>query len=255
MRGEGEMVMTDTVLLEAKGRVRVITINRPDKLNALHAETQQRLLDRLQEVESDEDARALILTGAGEAFSSGGDKDLIREIVQGTFTDVDGLGRIHMGTIRTLLTLPVPVIAAVRGPAVGVAASIVALCDFVVIGEKGYLCDPNAKFGSAPHPECQLIWPLLTSHAFAKELLMSGRKVWGPEAYRVGLANRLCADGEELVTALSMAEEFVELPSGGLAVAKRACNEPILEQLVRVIDSAKETRELPNDQWLTALNM
>jgi enoyl-CoA hydratase len=243
-----------SVHLESRGTTRIITLNRPHVLNALDVETQERLLFCLRTVEADTDARALVLTGAGRAFSSGGDRTLIRAIAKGTFTDLDGLARTSVGTIKCLLTLPVPVIAAVRGPAVGMAAGLVALCDYVVMGEQGYLCDPNVAFGAGPHLECRLVWPLLTSYAVAKELLMTGRKVHAHEALQLGLVSRTCPDGEEVTTALEMVEEFMALPPAGLAAVRRAFNEPLLAQILRLIEEARETRELPNQAWLDKLD-
>jgi enoyl-CoA hydratase len=245
---------TASVLIESRGTTRIIILNRPDVLNALDAEAQQRLLFCLQTVQADTEARALVLTGAGRAFSAGGDRTLIRAIAQGTFTDLDGLARISVEMITCLLTLPVPVIAAIRGPAVGMAAGLVAICDYVVMGDQGYLCDPNVAFGAAPHLECQLVWPLLTSYAVAKELLMTGRKVHADEALKLGLVTRTCPDGEELTTALEMAEEFMALPPAGLAAVRRAFNEPLLAQILRLIEEARETRELPNQAWLDKLD-
>jgi enoyl-CoA hydratase len=245
---------TDSVVIESRGTTRIIILNRPHVLNALDAETQQRLLLCLQSVESDRDARALVLTGAGRAFSAGGDRELIRAIAEGTFTDLDDLARISVGMIRCLLTLPVPVIAAIRGPAVGMAAGLVALCDYVVMGDQGYLCDPNVAFGAGPHLECQLVWPLLSSYAVAKELLMTGRKVHADEALKLGLVSRTCPDGEELTTALDLVEEFMGLPPAGLAAVRRAFNEPLLAQILHLIEDARETRELPNQAWLDKLD-
>src|ERR1700751_1505762 len=82
---------TDSVVVESRGTTRIVILNRPNVLNALDAEAQQRLLLCLQAVEADRDARALVLTGAGRAFSAGGDRELIRAIAEGTFTDLDGL--------------------------------------------------------------------------------------------------------------------------------------------------------------------
>ncbi len=245
---------SDSVVLESRGALRIVIFNRPNVLNALDAEAQHRLARCVQAVEADGDARALVLTGAGNAFSAGGDRELIRAIANGTFTDLDDLARATVGTVKCLLSLPIPVIAAVRGPAVGMAAGFVALCDFVVMGERGYLSDPNVAFGAAPHVECQLVWPMLTSYAVAKEILMTGRKVYADEALKLGLASRTCRDGEELTTALAMAEELMALPAAGLAAVRRAFNEPLLAEILRVIEERGKTKDLPNQAWLDKLD-
>jgi enoyl-CoA hydratase len=219
-----------SVLAETFGAVRVITFNRPRKLNAVDLEMEQRLLDYLQAVQTDNRVRAVVITGAGRAFSSGGDRALLQQLADGALTDRDELGRVQMETIRCVLTLPVPVIAAVNGPAVGVAAGIVAVCDVVIMGEDAFLCDPHVTFGLGATFGCQLVWPHLTSRIMAKEILMSGRRVPAQEAVNIGLANRVCPAGTELETALEMAEIFVALPPSGVAASKQALNQRLLEE-------------------------
>jgi enoyl-CoA hydratase len=245
---------SDPVVLEARGEVRVVIFNRPSVLNALDAEAQHLLARHVEAVAADSEARALVLTGAGRAFSAGGDRELIRAIANGAFTDLEDLARATRDTIRCLLTLSVPVIAAVRGPAVGMAAGLVALCDFVVMGDQGYLCDPNVAFGAGPHVECQVVWPMLTSYAVAKEILMTGRKVYADEALRLGLVNRTCPDGEELTTALAMIEDLMALPPAGLAAVRRSFNEPLLAEILRRIEDPEKNKELPTQAWLDKLD-
>jgi enoyl-CoA hydratase len=224
---------TSSVLAETSGAVRVVTLNRPRKLNAVDLEMQQRLLERLQAVETDSRVRAVVITGAGRAFSSGGDRTLLAELAAGDLSDRDELGRVQLDTIRCVLSLPVPVIAAVNGPAVGVAAGLVAVCDVVIMGEDAFLCDPHVTFGLGTTFACQLVWPHLTSGVVAKEILMSGRRVPAGEAVKLGLANRVCPTGSELATALEMAETFVALPPTGVAATKQALNRRLLEEARR----------------------
>jgi enoyl-CoA hydratase len=216
------------VLVESAGAIRILTLNRPDKLNAADLEMQERLLASIQAVAADPDARALILTGAGRAFSAGGDREILRKIAEGRNDGHEALAKVHVGTIRAMLGLTIPAIAAVPGPAVGYAAGLVAMCDFVVMGENGFLCDPHVTFGIAATTAAQLIWPRRTSEALARDILMSGRKVGAQEAVAIGLANRLCQAGEELAAAMEIAETYAALPPSGVAGTKRAFNRPLL---------------------------
>jgi enoyl-CoA hydratase len=220
-----------SVLSESRGGVRILTLNRPEKLNAADLEMQERLLSCLDAVAADGEARVLILRGAGRAFSAGGDRDILRKMADGTNQQQDRLAAVHVGTIRRLLNLDVPVIAAVSGPAVGYAAGLVAMCDFVVMGEAGFLSDPHVGYGIAATTATQLIWPRRASEGIVREILMSGRKVPAAEAVAIGLANRMCAAGEELDTALEMAQAYVALPATGIAATKRAFNRPLLVAL------------------------
>jgi enoyl-CoA hydratase len=217
-----------TILTETIDNVRILTLNRPEKLNAANLELQQTLLLELKAVAADKTARVLILTGAGRAFSAGGDRDILRDMASGQNHAQGELARVHLDTIHTLLKLDIPAIAAVSGPAVGYAAGLVALCDLVVMGEKGFLCDPHVTFGIGANSATQIVWPRLCSELVARELLMSGRKVYADEALRLGLCNRTCAEGKERETALQLAELFLPLPATGIAATKRKLNAPLL---------------------------
>jgi enoyl-CoA hydratase len=184
---------------------------------------------------ADREVRVLILTGAGRAFSAGGDREYLRQIAAGEQKDQEALAKVHAGTIRCMLGLSIPVIAAVNGPAVGYAAGLVAMCDLVVIGEDGFLCDPHVTFGIGANTATQLIWPRLTSEILARELLMSGRRVGAAEALQIGLANRQCASGMELQTAMELAKIFAALPPAGVASTKRAFNQPLIDRVERVL--------------------
>jgi enoyl-CoA hydratase len=224
-----------SVLEESQGAVRILTLNRPQKKNAADLEMQQRLLACLEAVAADISVRVLILTGAGGSFSAGGDREYLRQIATGQLEQKAELGRVHAATIRCMLRLTIPVIAAVSGPAVGYAAGLVAMCDLVVMGDTGFLSDPHVKFGIAANTATQLIWPRLTSAALARELLLSGRKVGAEEAARIGLANRHCPAGTELATALELARMFTELPLEGIAGTKRALNQPLILDAERAL--------------------
>ncbi|MGE3693095.1 MAG: enoyl-CoA hydratase/isomerase family protein [Novosphingobium sp.] len=224
-----------TVLGETIGAVRVLTLNRPEKLNAANLDMQETLLAELRAAAADDQLRALILSGAGRAFSAGGDRAILEEMAaSGRSADHDALGRVHIDTIVTMLELPFPAIAAVNGFAVGYAAGLVALCDMAVMGTSAFLCDPHVRYGIAATSAAQMIWPLRCSELLAREILMTGRNVGAAEALRIGLANRVCADGEERATALEMAQEFVALPPGGIAETKRAFNAPLLAEAAKI---------------------
>jgi enoyl-CoA hydratase len=234
-RGEERMsetgVSEPSVIARSEGSVRVLMLNRPGKLNAADLELQQRLLARLQDVAADKEARALILTGAGRAFSAGGDRDILRRMAEGTESNHDLLGRIHVDTMHCLLGLDIPVIAAVPGAALGYAAGLVAMCDFVVMGANGFLGDPHVEYGIPATTAVQLIWPRRASEGVVREILMSGRRVPAEEAVAIGLANRLCPAGEELAIAMEIAQTYLALPPAGVAATKRAFNRPLLAAL------------------------
>jgi enoyl-CoA hydratase len=220
----------DTLLVENVGAVRVLTLNRPEKANAADIVMQRRILEELETVGRDQSVRVLVMTGAGRAFSAGGDRDILRQMAEGTCTDQDELGHLTIGAIQAMLALKIPAIAAVNGFAVGYSAGLVALCDVVVMGESAFLSDPHVQYGIAGGPATQMVWPRLCSELAAREILMSGRRVGAEEALRIGLCSRVCPDGEERVTALEIAEQFTALPASGIAETKRNFNAPLIAQ-------------------------
>lgn len=224
-----------SVIAEAADGVHVLTLNRPAKLNAADLEMQARLLGHLEAIAADRTARALILAGAGRAFSAGGDREILRRMAAGTEDQHAELGRVHKATIDCLLGLGIPAIAAVQGAAVGMAAGLVALCDIVVMGPGGYLSDPHVTFGMAATTGTQLAWPRRASEGAVREILMSGRRVGAEEAVAIGLANRLCAAGEELATAMEIARGYAALPAEGIAQTKRAFNRPMIAEFAEMM--------------------
>lgn len=222
------------VLSETLGAVRILTLNRPDKRNAADFEMQLALVEALQAAKADKDLRALVLTGAGGAFSAGGDRAILQQMAEGTFLGRAAYGKVHVDTIRAMLELDIPAIAAVPGFAVGYAAGLVALCDMVVMGESAFLSDPHVQFGVAATSACQMVWPRMASELVAREILMTGRRVPAEEAVQIGLATRMCPDGEELAEAMKLAELFAAMPATGVAETKRAFNAPLLEEAAKI---------------------
>jgi enoyl-CoA hydratase len=218
------------VRMETRGQIRVLTLNRPDKLNAADLLMQRSLVECWQMIQNEDDVRAVVLTGAGRTFCAGGDLSLVQELGSGNDELQHELSLIHRQLLTAMFETDIPVIAAVKGAAVGFGAELLALCDIVVMAEGSFLSDPHVKYGLPPSPACRLVWPYLTSVAVAKELLMTGRRVEAAEALRLGLVNRITPEGEELNVALGVAEELVVLPVSGVAAVKRAFNRPLVEQ-------------------------
>jgi len=218
------------VLVEVDGAVRIVTLNRPEKLNAANLALHRALAAVWPRLAADGDARAVVLTGAGRAFSAGGDF----EFLTGDALPDDLAGALHDATVAQMegiLRLPMPVIAAVNGPAIGFGASIVSLCDLVVMAEDAYLAEPHSGYGLQPSPGLELMWPRLTSLALSKELTMLGRRVGAAEALRIGLANRVAPAGGARAGAVALARELAAINPQGVALAKEVYNRPVLEAM------------------------
>ncbi len=212
--------------------MRILTLNRPEKLNAADFAMQQRLNERWREIASDDDVGAVVLAGAGRAFCAGGDLSLLLDIAPDDPVRVE-LAAIHRDLLHLMLSLPVPIVAAVHGAALGFGAELVALCDMAVLADDAYLGDPHVLYGVGASPGLRLAWPALTSLAIAKELLLTGRRVGADEALRIGLANRVAAPGAELATALSLADELAALPPQGVTDTRVGLNGALLDAEAR----------------------
>lgn len=191
--------MSDEVLYETRGPAAWITLNRPEKLNALNAAVVAGLHDSLGRAEADDEVRVVVLTGAGRAFSAGFD---ISPQAGETIETADGwrdeLERDVDVTMR-VWGLPKPTIAAVRGWCLGGACELAMACDLIVASEDAKLGEPEIRFGSGP---VTLLMPFLLGQKRTNELLFTGEAIDAATAERYGLVNRVVA-GDELESAVT----------------------------------------------------
>jgi len=158
------------------GPLRIVTLNRPEHLNATNHELHLALASVFPQLDADQDARAVVLTGAGRAFSAGGDFAYLEALAAGEALREQTLAdarRIVTGMVRCRL----PIVAAVNGPAVGLGCSLVALSDIVFIAESAHLADPHVMVGLVAADGGPVVWPLLTSLHLAKEYALTGERI------------------------------------------------------------------------------
>lgn len=184
-----------TVLSERRGPAAWITLNRPDKLNAMNGELVRELRERLREAEDDHDVKVVVLTGAGRAFSSGYD---ISEEVKDTIQGADEWRTVLAEDVELameLWALSRPTIAAVRGWCLAGACELAMACDMVVATEDARFGEPEIRYGSGP---VALLMPFILGQKKTNELLFTGDTIDAQEALRCGLINRVVpADGLE----------------------------------------------------------
>lgn len=207
-----------SIELTVDGAVATITINRPEKKNALILSMRSGLADVCEQINNDPAIRAVVITGAGTDFCSGAD---VTEMggggINGSFLRV----RLMAKMIRSLARIQKPVIAAVRGVAVGAGWSIAMACDVIIASETARFCQIFKKIALAP--DAGAVW-FLTRYLGvnkAKELVYSARFVSAQEAHQLGLVNRVVADDQLLAEAHALAREYAEAPTVALGMAKR----------------------------------
>ncbi|MFI6776316.1 enoyl-CoA hydratase/isomerase family protein [Nocardia sp. NPDC050412] len=227
--------------VRAEGPVRIITLNRPDALNAVNDPLHNGLARLWPRLSADPQARVAVLTGAGRAFSAGGDftylEELSRDRELRTKTIADGRD-IVLGMARCRI----PVIAGVNGPAVGLGCSLVALSDMVYIAETAYLADPHVQVGLVAADGGPLTWPLHTSLLLAKEYAITGARIPAARAREMGLANHVVED--PVTEALACAQRMLELPQQAVESTKRVLNLQLERAVLATLDYALAAEDL-----------
>ncbi|MCD1285461.1 MULTISPECIES: enoyl-CoA hydratase-related protein [unclassified Brevibacterium] len=229
--------MTSSILTESHDGIITVTINRPESLNALTAESIAGLRDALAAAGS---ARALILTGNDRSFSSGAD-------LQGSVQD-GGLGLDEANrVIRSLIDLPIPTIAAVSGPAAGIGCSLALACDYTVMSEESYLMLAFTKIGLMPDGGATALVAASAGRHRALKMALTAQKVWAREALDWGLASEVTPAGTQLTRARELAGAWAQGAPLAFAASKEAINQATLTELDGAFD-----RELDGQTRLRA---
>jgi len=209
--------------VEADGPVRTVVLNRPDDLNAINQSLHRALAMVWAQLSADLDARVVIVTGAGRAFSAGGDMDWISSFPQDPVARGDSL-REGAQIIEEMLRFPLPVISAVNGAAVGLGCSLAVLCDVVLISERAYLADPHVSVGLVAGDGGAAFWPLLTPIVRSREYLYTGDRIPAALAVELGLATRTVAPDDLLPEARRLAGRLAEQSAEALRGTKQVVN-------------------------------
>ncbi len=188
-------------------RILRITFNRPERYNALDAIGHREITYVWREVDDDPDIDVVILTGAGKAFSAGGDFDMIEEIID-DFDTRAKTWKEARDLVYNIINCGKPIISAINGPAVGAGLVAGIMADISIVAKSVSLTDGHTRLGVAAGDHAAIIWPLLCGMAKAKYYLLTCDRLSGEEAERIGLVS-LCVDDEELQNkALEIAEKL-----------------------------------------------
>jgi 2-(1,2-epoxy-1,2-dihydrophenyl)acetyl-CoA isomerase len=213
-----------TIDLEVSGGAARIVLNRPDSLNAWNEQFGIDLLDAVENVAEDDAVRAVMVTGAGRAFSSGADLKEQRSGDDGLPDLSARLKQVYHPIITGIREMPKPVLASVNGPAVGIGCSLALCCDLVLAAESAYFLLAFVNIGLVPDGGSTAIVPARTGVARATEMGMLGEKVPAARALEWGLVNRVRPDGELAGESEQMLERLAGGPTRAYANFKKLIN-------------------------------
>jgi 2-(1,2-epoxy-1,2-dihydrophenyl)acetyl-CoA isomerase len=218
-------VTTSAIRLEVRDAVAHLQLNRPDALNAWTPEMGIEIRDALCEVGSDSAVRAVLISGAGRAFSAGADVKVPRELTPEGDVDLHSrLAQIYNPIVLELRRMPKPAIACVHGATAGIGVSLALACDLIVAAESAYFLlafvhiAVAADGGSIPHLVARL------GPARTNQLVMLGERLPAATALEWGLVNQVVADDQALPAARALAERLAAAPTVALASMKELVN-------------------------------
>jgi enoyl-CoA hydratase len=208
--------LPEPVLLERREAVALLTLNRPDQLNALSRRVLEAIGARVRELAGDGALRAVVVTGAGRAFAAGAD---IAEMQRMTPVEAEAFSRLGHDTFAAFEALPVPVIAAVNGFALGGGLELALACDWIYAARKAKLGQPEVGLGLIPGFGGTSRLPRRVGAGWARELVATGEPIGTDVAERIGLVNRVFEDEAALLDA-ALATARTLAKKGPLAVAR-----------------------------------
>ncbi|MCA9935608.1 MAG: enoyl-CoA hydratase/isomerase family protein [Ardenticatenaceae bacterium] len=205
-----------------------VTLNRPEVLNAANVRLHTELVEVWQTIDRDPDVHVVVVTGAGRAFSAGGDLQMVEE----AYRNYDEVLRIldeARELVYNMLRCGKPIVSAINGAAVGAGLVVALLADISIAAENARLADGHVRMGVAAGDHAAIIWPLLVGMAKAKYYLMTSDFISGKEAERIGLVSLCVPDEDVLAKAQEVAENLATGPRHAIRFTKRALNQWLLQ--------------------------
>lgn len=231
---------SDTMLLDVSERIATLTLNRPDKLNALNGELMEELVPVIERLAEDKEVRCVVITGAGRGFCAGGD---IAGMASGEAlpneNPVTRLRRLEE-TSRLLHEMPKPTIAMVNGPAAGAGLSIALACDIRIAGESARFGTAFIRIGFSGDFGGTWMLQRLVGPAKARELYFTGDLIDAREAERIGLVNRVVPDDQLAGETRALAERMAKGPPIAMARMKQNMNLGLVSDYSTLLDAEAE---------------
>ncbi|MFE6507241.1 enoyl-CoA hydratase/isomerase family protein [Nocardioides sp. NPDC057767] len=234
--------MSDLLLSEDRDRVRTLTLNRPDQLNAFNQALYVALAEALRAADEDPEVAVVLLTGAGRAFSAGTDLLEMKETASSAGGDADdGGSHGFIGLLDSLVAFSKPLVVAVNGLGLGIGATLLGYADLVFASTSARFKTPFTTLGVAPEAASSFLFPRLIGRQNAAWMLMSGEWVSAGEAQQMGLVWRVTEPGELFATAWDHAATLAARPISSLVAVKETMTAPLRPgiEAARELENAK----------------
>ncbi len=203
--------------------VLLITINRPEKYNAADEELHSELARVWTDVAADPETRVAVITGAGRAFSAGGDLAMV-ERMAGDYDRASHVLKEMSELVYNIINCDKPIVSAINGVAVGAGTVAALLADVAIVAEDARIGDGHVKLGVAAGDHAAIIWPLLAGMAKARYYLLTGEMITGAEAERIGMVAKALPKDQVLDEALRVADQLATGAQPAIRLTKRALN-------------------------------
>jgi len=226
----------EMILSEIRSRVGLITLNRPQALNALNNQLMREVMDALESFDKDDGIGAMVITGNEKAFAAGAD---IKEMADKSISEM--MDRDHVAVFGRIRTIQKPVIAAVSGWALGAGCEVALSCDMIVASESAKFGQPEINIGVIPGAGGTQRLTRAVGKAIAMEMILNNRTLSAQEAYQFGLVNRVVAVGECLDAALKLADEIASRAPLAVRAAKKMINQSYERTLSDGLAEEKQT--------------
>ncbi len=216
--------------------VLLITIDRPERMNATNERLHRELAGVWNDVAADEQTRVAVVTGAGRAFSAGGDLEMVQRM-SGDYARVAAMAGEAASLVTNMIDCEKPIVSAINGTAVGAGLAVALMADISIIASDARLTDGHLRLGVVAGDHAAILWPLLCGMAKAKYYLLTAEFIDGEEAERIGLVSRCVAREEVLDTALQVADRIATGPQQAARWTKRTLNH-WLRQAIPAFDAS-----------------
>ena len=212
------------IIVEITDGVALLTLNRPEVFNATNFRLHNELTRIWPDIGRDPEVRVAVVTGAGNAFSAGGDFEMIEKAMGNPEVIAQNMQEAN-DIVYNMIALDKPVVSAINGVAVGAGLAVALLADISIASEKARFTDGHVRLGVAAGDHAALIWPLLMSMAKAKYYLLTCDFLDGKEAERIGLVSLVVPHEELMTKAMEVAHKLADGPQPAIRFTKKALNQ------------------------------